>query len=371
MISISRKEDCCGCYACYNACPKQCIDMIDDEEGFVYPRVNKNLCIDCNICIKSCPMINGIKKDLFDKKAFAGYNKDLNTRLKSSSGGFFSIIASQVLQQGGIVFGASFDERFNVKHIKINTLNDLYKLRGSKYIQSDINSVYSDVKYFLEQDKRVLFSGSPCQVEGLFSFLQKKYDNLITQDFVCHGVPSKQIWNTYLKRFGIINSVFFRDKTNGWENYSIKIDEYLIPAKDSSYMKAFIAGYSLRPSCYECRFKKRNRISDITLGDLWGSKEIVPELDDHFGLSLVVINTEKAEKLLEKLSSQFVFKNIDFENAIQYNSSYIMSVQRPNDRDAFFEEVNSNNFDDIVFKKYCKRKLLSSIRERFKKIIKK
>lgn len=209
MINITDKEKCSGCEACVNICPKNCITMIEDKYGFRYPTVNQSQCSNCNLCESVCP----IKK--FNKEVYACYAKNKNEYMSSSSGGAFAVIARKVLTNGGLVCGAAFDENFNVKHMIISNLNDLYKLKGTKYVQSEIGSVYKDIKKYLDKRYQVLFSGTPCEVAGLKKYLKNEYSNLITVDLICHGVPSPKIWQDYLnevKGVNKIKNVSFRNK---------------------------------------------------------------------------------------------------------------------------------------------------------------
>ena len=186
MIKIEEKDRCCGCYACYNACPVNAISMVEDEKGFKYPKVDEKKCINCGLCEKVCPILNKTEKNNNDVKAFAMYNKNEEERMKSSSGGVFSLIAKAILSEDGVVFGASFNEENEVVHIEVNSVDDLDKIRRSKYVQSKIGDTYKRAKKYLESGKKVLFTGTPCQINGLYSFLQKDYENLYTQDIICH-----------------------------------------------------------------------------------------------------------------------------------------------------------------------------------------
>ena len=199
MINIKDKSKCCGCSGCMNICPKNAIIMKEDKNGFKYPIVDKEKCINCGLCEKVCPILNNKKEQQKEIKAYACYNKNIEERLKSSSGGIFILLAKEILKRNGIVFGAAFDENFNVKHISIDNEKDIEKLMGSKYVQSNMGKVYKEVKEFLENGKYILFSGTPCQIEGLKKFLKKDYDKLYTQDIICHGVPSPKIWQMYLE----------------------------------------------------------------------------------------------------------------------------------------------------------------------------
>lgn len=362
MIEIKEKKDCCGCNACYNICPKNAIEMKEDEKGFRYPVIDKQKCIQCDLCSKVCPIsIN--KKIENNPIAYACYCKDEKIRINSSSGGMFTLIASQIISECGLVYGASFDEKFNIKHIKVDKIDDLQKLRGSKYVQSDIGNTFKEVKKYLDENRKVLFTGTPCQIEGLKCFLQKDYENLYLQDIICHGVPSPKVWNKYKqyrknKDKEEPNKINFRNKKDGWSRYCLLFDyksrEYKnTPSKDL-YLQMFLQDLSLRDSCYDCKFKKFNRLSDITLADFWGIDNILPEMNDNKGTSLLIINSTKGQKLFDKIKEETIFKEVNLKEAIKYNPSMIHSVKYNAKRDSFFEELDNTSFDKIA-KKYLKK----------------
>lgn len=378
MINIINKKDCCGCHACYNICPKNAIDMVEDEKGFKYPKIDKEKCINCGLCKKVCPIVNN-KQIINNPIAYACYNIDEKTRIKSSSGGIFTLLATEILNNNGVVFGASFDKEFNVEHIYIEKGEDIEKLRCSKYVQSKIGDTYRKVKKFLEDDRYVLFTGTPCQIEGLKTYLQSDYEKLYTQDIICHGVPSPKIWNKYKKyRINIDNDILqninFRNKDNGWKLYNMKIlyknMQYKRSIKEDIYMKIFLKNFSLRDSCYNCSFKKKNRNSDITLGDFWGIQNIFPELDDDKGTSLVILNSEKGKILFENIKEKIVFKEANIDDAIKYNPSMIKSVEKPIKREEFFTDLNKLEFNVLV-QKYCpKDNYIKKIVNKIKRLIK-
>ena len=280
MITIKEKAKCSGCYSCINICPKKCIEMREDEEGFEYPVVNKNVCINCNLCEKHCPIENK-ERNIEEPIAYAAINKNEEIRRESSSGGMFTLLAEAILDKGGVVYGAAFNDEYIVEHIKVTQKEDLKLLRGSKYVQSKIGTIYEDVRDSLQNGKWVYFTGTPCQVDGLLTYLGKEDSHLICQDIVCHGVPSPKIWKWYLKQIKLNNArISFRDKSTGWESYSFTINQkkkFTQYASDNLYMRAFVKNLSLRPSCYECQSKGIKRKSDITLGDFWGINKVCPE----------------------------------------------------------------------------------------------
>lgn len=379
MIEIKNKEDCCGCYACYNICPKQCITMKIDDEGFWYPDIDKNKCINCNLCEKVCPIINPVKRADSKKIAYAGMNKDEQIKIKSSSGGIFSILAEYIIKNNGVVYGAGFDEDFNIKHKRILYNTDLDLLRGSKYVQSSIGDIYKQVKNDLESNMLVLFTGTPCQVEGLRSYLKKEYANLITMDFICHGVPSPLVWKKYLEEIKKskqenIKNIYFRNKDIGWKVFSLKIifDEkiYSNNLNNDLFMKGFLQDVYLRPSCYSCKFKKINRISDITVADFWGIENILPKMDDDKGTSLIVVHSEKGKQLFDKLSEKMILNEVDLNEAIKYNPSMISSVKYNEKRNSFFAELNSGKILTDLIRKYTKISFEKQAKNKIKSIIK-
>ena len=280
MIDIQEKNKCCGCHACYNKCPKNAIEMIEDEKGFKYPKINNEKCINCGLCDKVCPIINNPKIQN-EPKAYACINKDEKIRMQSTSGGIFTLLATVIINKGGVVFGASFNNDFKVIHTYTETIEELEKFRGSKYLQSDINNSYKKAKDFLDNDRFVLFTGTPCQIEGFKSFLGKEYEKLYLQDIICHGVPSPKVWDEYKKyrenKAGAkLKGMSFRSKYGTtWGKYHVNMKfendkNYDMFHNDDVYMKAFLNHLSLRESCTDCKFKKKNRLSDITLADFWG-----------------------------------------------------------------------------------------------------
>lgn len=357
MIKIARKEDCTGCHGCYNVCPKKCIDMNFDEEGFLYPSIDSSKCVECGLCEKVCPIIHTVEVEN-EPIAIGCYNKDEKIRMESSSGGIFTLISEIVIKSGGVVFGAEFDENFNVRHSYVDNMQDLHKFRGSKYVQSTIGNSYYDVKQFLEQGRQVLFSGTPCQIAGLKRYLQKDYENLICQDIVCHGVPSTYVWEHYKKIIANgrkISSVKFRDKSTGWKTYSLQIDfddgsSYKDIGNENSYIKGFVRDFYLRPSCYECKYKTLHRESDITLADFWGIEANEPELDDNRGISLIFINSESGKSILEDIKKNIIFKIVDIEKAVTFNPSAFKGALYNKKRSNFYKKYEKIEFDLLINK---------------------
>lgn len=384
MIKIVRKEECTGCHGCYNVCPKKCIDMNFDEEGFLYPSVDSDKCVECGLCEKVCPIMHTVEVEN-TPVALGCYNKDEKIRMESSSGGIFTLISELVIQSGGVVFGAEFDENYNVRHGYVDNMEDLHKFRGSKYVQSTIGNSYYDAKQFLEQGRQVLFSGTPCQIAGLKRYLQKDYDNLICQDIVCHGVPSTYIWEHYKKFIANgrrISGVKFRDKSTGWKTYSLQIafddgSSYKDIGNENSYIKGFVKDFYLRPSCYECKYKTFHRESDITLADFWGIEANEPELDDNKGTSLIFINSDKGKISLEDIKKDIVFKIVDVEKAVDYNPSMYKASLYNKKRLIFYRKYKKIKFDLLInnlMKESIKKKIIiytSNKKSMFKRVLEK
>ncbi len=358
---------CCGCSACLNKCPVNAISMQENDEGFLYPVVDESKCTHCGLCLKACPLLAKQNNNKQEPDCYAVMAPD-EIRAKSSSGGMFTLLAEYVIYGGGYVCGTAFKEDWSVHHIMVNKLEDLDKLRGSKYVQSNTENCYKEIKSLLQQDKLVLFTGTPCQIAGLYSFLDKEYDNLITCDILCHGAPSNGVWQKYLhENFDInkIKNVNFRDKSQiGWScsHCTITLDNNK-KIVTNDYTKLFHNRTILRKSCENCKFSKLPRPADITLGDWWGIKDYAPEINDNKGLSLVLINTAKGEQLFNELNipTERCKKIILHKN---YNNGNIHYGTKLNDnREKFFKnnqtltfqkaaKVSENKFDVCLISTY-------------------
>ena len=332
------------------------------------------------LCEKVCPILNQVKVEN-KPVAYAVKNLEEEIREQSSSGGMFTLLAESILDDGGVVFGAAFDENWQLKHTYVENVEKLQIFRGSKYFQSTVGSTYAKVKEFLDSGRKVMFTGTPCQIEGLKAYLGKENDNLFTQDIICHGVPSPKVHRIYIeflrKVLGIskIESIQHRSKKNGWKDFCtyIKFDnsEYIKSHNDDPYMQAFLRNTSLRESCYNCHFKKRNRISDITLADFWGIENIAPEMDDDKGTSLVIINSEKGKQIFEQIKDKIMYKEVDFEEAIRYNPSMTSSVKKDPNMENFFENLDKMPFDELVKKYTYTPSIIKRIYWKVKRITKK
>lgn len=349
MISLKSKHDCCGCSACVQACPKQCIIMVNDEEGFLYPQIDIDTCINCNKCEQVCPIIN---QNSHQKPiaSYAAKNKNDQIRLMSSSGGIFTLLAEKTINNNGVVFGAKFNDNWDVIHDYTEKLDGIIAFRGSKYVQSQIGDNYKKTQKFLQEGREVIFSGTPCQIAGLHRFLNKTYLNLITIDIICHGVPSPMVWQKYIQRYHQkqITDILFRDKTNGWKDYEFVISSgqhTIIREKRANnvFMNLFLSDLCLRPSCSNCPAKKGSSHSDITIADFWGIEHVIPTFDDDKGCNLVLINSIKGADIFNSLDCEKVETN--FDDAIKHNASYYKSVSEPKYRSYFFENFDKKGFD--------------------------
>lgn len=387
MISINKKDNCCGCYACVNVCPKDCISMEEDSEGFNYPCVDKSKCVDCTLCEKVCPIINKDKVaqgSNEEDNTYVAYTKNATVRKNSSSGGMFTELAESVLKNNGVVFGCAFDDDFNAHHIMVNNSSDLEKLRGSKYIQSHIENTYEEAERLLKNGQLVLFSGVTCQIAGLNSYLRKDYNNLITVDVLCHGVPSGKAWRKYIddnqKRHNAkLNKYYFRNKDNGWKVFTVK-QMYMdnqgesSPFNKDSFMQLFLGEVCLRPSCHNCRFKDIRRPSDITLGDCWGVQNYMPEMDDDKGTSVVIAHTKKGVNILNSVKNNLVIKKAKLDRALPPTADSRKSVLPHKNREIFFKQLNEGKSVDelaiLVKDRFKKPNIIKRIKRKAKKIIK-
>lgn len=354
MIRVLDKHKCCGCTACQSACPKQCISMRVDTEGFLYPSVDLFACVDCHLCERVCPVINqgDSTKPL---RTLAAVNFDETVRLSSSSGGIFTALAEKVISEGGKVYGARFNKDLGVEHCGSESSEGIADFRGSKYLQSTMGDTYKEVRSELDRGTKVLFTGTPCQVAGLRRFLRKDYDNLLAVDFVCHGVPSPAVWQGYLRAFSdaSIDYAAFRDKQQGWHRYGVRLKGALRSDarewhrfgifSDNRFMQVFLANLSLRPSCYDCPAKSGSSGSDITLGDFWGIEHIDSTMDDDRGTSLVLVNSPKGQSVIDGLNIKT--KEEPYDLAVRHNPSIAVSVEEPVARTKFFSVFNRLGFD--------------------------
>ena len=358
-MEICKKELCTGCTACQSVCTKACISMQEDELGHLYAQIDETKCIDCGACRKLCPSLNPVS-GAKPSKAYAAISKDVTEYKTSTSGGAAAVLSKHIVENGGVVYGCTGTNGMDNCHVRIDNVADLHKLKGSKYVQSEIGSSYEKAKKHLKEGKKVLFSGTPCQIAGLRKFLRKDYNTLLTVEVVCHGAPAPLVWRTYLnkeiakcgKDLSGVEGINFRDKLTGWKTYSlsVKLSENIVSAslsKDNDYMRAFLSNLSLRHSCYNCPAKSGKSGADITIGDFWGIENVRPELDDDKGLSLVMVNSPKGMTSLKTLNCEFV--PVGFDEAVKGNSAYYQSVSKPVNREFFFHCIRTgHNVQDAL-----------------------
>lgn len=347
MIKLCDAKDCTGCMACGNACRFGAITFSPDNEGFLHPKIDPERCTGCKMCVRACPILTpcppaGTQEE---KRVFAAWAKDENIRDESSSGGVFSVLAKDVIAAGGVVFGAAFDERFSVRHVMAEDEDGLKNLRGSKYVQSDIGKTFSLAENFLKARRRVFFTGTPCQIAGLRMYLRKDYENLLTADIVCHGVPSPMVFESYKiwleSRLGSpLGDYKFRDKRWSWKYFNTKASpvkgrkfqhesppfragkngELFGTWQTDPWMRGFLREYFLREGCHSCRFANTNRPGDITLADYWGYRSKKGKFkDDDKGISMVMLNNSKGRNAFARIKPNLVFTETPTEEAVRGN----------------------------------------------------
>ena len=399
MIYLEDNSKCCGCAACAQRCPKECISMKSDNDGFLYPVVNVDKCVNCGLCDSVCPIINeNSSRKPF--KVFAAINKDENVRMKSSSGGVFTLLAEQILQEGGVVFGARFDENWQVVMDYTERVEGLDAFRGSKYVQAITGQTFFQAENFLKQGRKVLYTGTPCQIAGLKHFLRKEYDNLFVVDVACHGVPSPKVWQLYLNQernntakmadigkkavftnvdhLPEITEIQFRNKFKGWKNYHFVLrltflsGEYKdivlsTPFRENIYMRAFLHNLILRPSCFDCSFKEGKSGADVTIADFWGIDVVNPQINDDKGISAVLNYTDKTIKTID--NNRMVFVNSSYENVLRYNSSIVHSAKKHSKYDYFFQKLDSKDNLTLLISRCLKPSLLVLIKRTIKRFM--
>lgn len=359
MICLyQEKGNCCGCTACFNSCPHSSITMETDEEGFLYPKIDTKTCTECGICVKVCPFHKKEWQDKIPKEqeVYALRHPDKEILKGSTSGGAFTVLSDYILNQGGLVYGAVFNDSFDVEHACAEMKSQRDFMKGSKYVQSNLKEIFKEVKEKVKEGRLVLFTGTPCQNDGLKSYMGKKeYDNLILCDIACHGVPSPKIWKDYKKLLELkyqdnIKKVNFRSKDTGWRNSSIKVDfnrkQHLKNMQEDPYYILFFSHLSLRPSCYQCVYTSFNRVTDFTLADFWGAEKLHKEFSDDLGVSLLLVNTEKGRKIFSS------FKNNLNLNTCSHNDFYQPIFEMPSKksprREQFWRDYLKGDGVDVI-----------------------
>lgn len=357
-MNVTQKTNMCiGCGMCMAICPSSAIQMQPDEHGFLHPVVDAAKCTDCGLCARKCPASMPPQVSAHTD-ILAGYAKDVTLLTKSSSGAIFPVLASEIIRRGGIVFGAAFNQNFDVVHTAAESIAELAALCSSKYVQSSIPAgIYAQVKAALTAGRWVYFSGMPCQVAGLKNYLGREYETLITQDTACHSVPSPLVWDGYKEELekqhsGKLTAFSFRNKANGWEAYHIRAAfdngrEFTQPAAENPYQRGFIKGLYSRSSCFACKFKGVARCSDITLADYWGVKGIQPEAYHPQGTSLILLHSEKGRALLESCEDKLQTAAAA-DGAFAFNPAVLAPIQKPARYGEFWADYSETPFDDLV-----------------------
>ena len=412
MINIQNKQDCCGCSACLQKCPKQCISLHEDKEGFLYPKVDLSVCIDCGLCERVCPVLNQ-SDERVPLEIFAAKNPNEQIRKESSSGGIFTMLAESTIDAGGVVFGVKWNEHFEAVHAYTETKEGLGAFRGSKYVQSQVGETFKQAEQFLKQGRQVLYSGTPCQIAALKLYLRKDYENLLTVDIICHGAPSPGVFRWYLSeeltqeaarqsgkkiqfRSSLpipsiakadvlaceqgfeIEDIRFRDKCLGWAKFSFVLslkslskvttagEKNSVSLSYSLYQHVFLRGFLndlyLRPSCHDCPSKSGKSKSDITLADYWGIYSIIPTLADDKGVSAVVVNSKRGASQIKSLGVKLY--EVPISDLLKKNPAFAKSTPKPNKRHDFFNE-DSKNFHEKI-ESLCK----VTFKRKFKRMVK-
>ncbi len=379
LNTVISAEKCTGCQACKNVCPRRAIDMVEDSEGFLLPVKNSN-CTDCKLCLKTCPVMNDVKKSkvLNESKVYLLRHKDEDVVNLSSSGGAFTAIVQEYDSEDCVVFGAEYENDFKVSHNYVQCIKELDKLRKSKYVQSDVKDTYAEVKDFLIAGKKVIYSGTPCQIAGLRNYLGRDYHNLLCVDLICHGVPSYKVFRKYLefierKYNSKVKRVTFRERKKEGKNWNSKNISILFgngrsivqSSTQNDYLKGYHNKLFYRRSCENCKFASIERNSDITIADCWGIEKVFKDIDVHKGYSMVVVNTEKGERIFEEVKKHQDVKQLSLNFAISSNAQFSHPTEFHKNRKVFYDNLDKMQFDKLVNK--CLRRDL--IKARIRKVI--
>ena len=369
-MEIIDKKKCTGCGSCKACCPYSAINMVEDKDGFLYPVVNKEKCKNCGLCRKKCPNLN-IKNKTSTFEYYAGFSKDNSILKQCSSGGIFYHLARKFIEDGGIVYGVEFEKNIGANHIAVDKIESLNKILGSKYLQSNGFEKYKEIKEALEKGKKVMFSGTPCQIAGLNKFLGVDYDNLLTIDLICTGAPSKKVFNIYIKSLEKkyrkeFMTIDFRNKKNNWYNYYVKLSFKNKNKYTSRFFNPLIILHykqlSLRKSCSECNYRKGKAPSDIQLGDFWNIQFINKNFYNKDGISVIIVKTPKGKKMFEEILEEIEYTKVTEEDVLKTNGAYNECKFNIKERNKFFKELDTSNNKYKVIRKYSKIKLIDKIK---------
>lgn len=375
-----KKYECTGCAACANSCPNGALKMEDDKNGFSYPSIDKNYCINCKACYNSCPIVNKDKKEkrkyadsneVINSIVYSAWSKNDNTRFSSTSGGIFTELSYAIINEGGWVYGAAYDDQLKVYHKGVNLKESINELRQSKYVQSDIGFVYKDVKEKVKNNV-VLFVGTPCQVAGLYNYLGIDSKNLITVEFICYGVNSPKAYRKWIDELeenvgDSVKNIWFKYKEFGWKAspYCTFIEykngkKVILNGNNNKYMVGYLRGnWYMRPSCSACKFMNEERVADITLGDFWG---IDRKYDDDRGTSLIMINTYKGKELFELSKEHIEYQQQDVSSISSGNPHFYKPIKYNRKEDAFLSELDNKKFSKVVNKYQRRRNCINYIK---------
>lgn len=360
-MGLPNREICTGCGSCAAVCPKGCIQMVADDEGFLYPQIEKTQCIDCKKCEKTCGVLHPPKVG-DSVQIYAAQNVNSAIRQESSSGGIFTALSEAVIRQGGAVCAVVYDEKLEAAHQIAFTMEEVASMRGAKYVQSYAGHLFQTLKKLLAAGKPVMFVGTPCQCAGFRSYLGQDYENLLLVDMICHGVPAPSVWRAYVERRRLLDSngakaayINLRDKSTGWTRYAYSVqfrypngDVYSVPQGQNPYMCGFVKNLFLRPSCSRCAFKGIHRSSDLTLGDCWGIWDTHPHFDDNRGTSVLLIHSQKGRQWWQEIQNRFGIVPWTAENVTKWNPSAVAPSVPHGARDAFFARFHAGEPVDQV-----------------------
>ena len=363
MLQIVEKEKCCGCYACQNICARNAIELKLDGEGFAYPVIDQQRCVDCGACEAVCPILNSPKEEENERqKGYLVQIKDERIRKESTSGGSFTAIASWIIDQRGVVFGATLDiVKREVHHRWVDNKEELRLFRNSKYVQSNIGECFKEARHFLKEGRWVCFSGTPCQIEGLKCFLRGDYEKLVTVDVVCYGIPSPGVFRDYInwqqnRIGGKFTKMLFREKRLSYNYTSVSIfnedkeKDYHSGVERDKFMRTFFSDMNVRPSCYGCHFKKRYRVSDFTIWDCYDVKAFSRNFDEE-GTNRMLIHSEKGRRIFEEIKPNIRWEGYeDLNHFVADEVAMVKSVKRPSGREVFFEDYAKMEFGELMEK---------------------
>ena len=372
-------KDCTGCEACVNSCAQKAIEMLFDREGFLAPCIDETQCVECGACAKVCPVLHPVDYSSHKLSSYAGWANDKEIRQSGSSGGTFTVLAKYIISNHGVVFGAGFNKDHVLRHIMIDKEKELFKVQGSKYVQSIIGDSLTKIKQLLSTGRLVMFVGTSCQVAGLLNYLRKSYDNLLTVDIVCHGVPAPRFFSKYIQylrnKYPHFDYFQFRD-LKGWScsssiytkkgNMQIKNELFGV---DTGYFSFFINGYMNRNCCYNCKYASTPRIGDISLADFWGIGKAKPfKYDLRHGVSLITANTDKGQSYLKAVQDKVFLEERDFTESVKYGNNLQLKqpAHRPHERDSFYDKAYTMDYEQLVTSYSLRLKKKKSIIERLK-----